>query len=173
MLTVEKIGGSSMSRFQEVLRNIIIGRRKEGDYYNRIFVVSAYNNVTNWLLEHKKTGEPGIYARFVKNENYKPALHELLEKLLVINTDFSDIGLDLHKAEDFITDRISQTIYYLNSLSEVLASGYVNRTNILLAAREILASVGEAHSAFNSVNILENNGIKASFIDLCGFHDAE
>ena len=173
MLTVEKIGGSSMSRFQDVLRNIIIGKRKEGDYYNRIFVVSAYNNVTNWLLEHKKTGDPGIYARFVKNENYKPALNELLEKLLAINKDFSDIKLDQDKAEAFISDRISQTIYYLNSLSEVLASGYVNRLNILLAAREILASVGEAHSAFNTVNILENNGIKASFIDLCGFHDAE
>ena len=173
MLTVEKIGGTSMSKFQDVLRNIIIGHSKEGDYYNRIFVVSAYNNVTNWLLEHKKTGEPGIYAKFVKNENFKPALEELLKKLLEINSSFSDIRLDMGKAEDFITDRINQTLYYLNSLAEVLASGYVNRQNILLAAREILASVGEAHSAFNSVNILENNGIRASFIDLCGFHDAE
>jgi len=58
-------------------------------------------------------------------------------------------------------------------LAEVLASGYVNKKNILLAAREILASIGEAHSAFNSVNILENNGISAGFVDLCGFHDAE
>ena len=49
----------------------------------------------------------------------------------------------------------------------------MNRENILLAAREILASIGEAHSAFNSVNILENNGIKSTFVDLCGFHDAE
>jgi len=173
MLTVEKIGGTSMSRFHDVLRNIIIGQRKEGDYYNRIFVISAYENVTNWLLEHKRTGEPGIYAKFVKNENYKPALNELLEKLLVINTGFSNIGLNLNKAEAFITDRISQTIHYLNSLSEVLASGYVNKQNILLAAREILASVGEAHSAFNSANILGNNGISARFIDLCGYHDAE
>src|SRR4030042_2281856 len=161
MLTVEKIGGSSMSRFQEVLRNIIIGKRKEGDYYNRIFVVSAYNNVTNWLLEHKKTGEPGIYNLFVNNENYKPALIKLLEKLLEINAGFSDIGLDQERAKEFISDRISQSLNYLNSLAEVLASGYVNRLNILLAAREILASVGEAHSAFNSVNILRNNGISA------------
>jgi aspartate kinase len=42
-----------------------------------------------------------------------------------------------------------------------------------LAAREILASIGEAHSAFNSVNILRNNGINATFIDLCGFYDSE
>ena len=41
MLTVEKIGGTSMSKFGDVLRNIIKGTREEGDYYNRIFVVSA------------------------------------------------------------------------------------------------------------------------------------
>ena len=58
MLTVEKIGGTSMSRFQDVLNNIIIGTREKREYYNRVFVVSAYNDVTNWLLEHKKTGEP-------------------------------------------------------------------------------------------------------------------
>ena len=47
MLTVEKIGGTSMSQFENVLKNIIIGNRKPGEYYKRIFVVSAYNNVHN------------------------------------------------------------------------------------------------------------------------------
>jgi aspartate kinase len=42
-----------------------------------------------------------------------------------------------------------------------------------LAAREILSSIGEAHSAFNSVNIIQNNGINATFVDLCGFDDSE
>ena len=39
--------------------------------------------------------------------------------------------------------------------------------------REILSSIGEAHSAYNSVNILENNGVRSLFIDLCGFNDPE
>ena len=69
MLTVEKIGGTSMSRFDEVLKNIVLGNRIKGDYYNRIMVVSAYNNVTNWLLEHKKKGTPGIYSKFERREN--------------------------------------------------------------------------------------------------------
>ena len=43
MLSVHKIGGTSMSKFEDVLRNIIIGQSKEGDPYKRIFVVSAYN----------------------------------------------------------------------------------------------------------------------------------
>ncbi|MFW5872598.1 MAG: aspartate kinase [bacterium] len=173
MLTVEKIGGTSMSQFQYVLKNIIVGKRKPSEFYNRIFVVSAYNNVTNYLLEHKKTGEPGIYGLFVNNDPYDYALDDLLQKLIEINKTFVDIKLDLNVAEAFIIQRIQQAKNYLDNLREVLSSGYVNKINILLAAREILASIGEAHSAFNTVNILNNNNIKAVFVDLCGFHDSE
>jgi aspartate kinase len=173
MLTVHKIGGSSMSQFEDVLHNIILGKALGGKYYNRIFVVSAYMHVTNWLLEHKKTGEPGVYDLFVKNRDYQGALDSLLKKLLEINHGLEGIKLDLKVADAFIRDRVDQCRNYLVSLEEVMASGYVNKQNILLAAREILASIGEAHSAFNSVNILQNNGVDATFVDLCGFHDAE
>ncbi|MEA3461348.1 MAG: aspartate kinase [Bacteroidota bacterium] len=173
MLTVHKIGGTSMSKFEDVLQNIVIAQAPEGFYYDRIFVVSAYNNVTNWLLEHKKTGEPGVYDLFVKNKDYRKALDNLLEKLVAINQGMEGIGLNLGEAETFIRDRVNQCRNYLVSLEEVIASGYVNKENILLAAREILASIGEAHSAYNSVNILKNNGIESVFVDLCGFHDAE
>ena len=162
-----------MTQFGDVLNNIIIGQAENGNYYNRIFVVSAYSNVTNWLLEHKKTGEPGVYELFVKDLGFEKALQELQQRLIQYNRSFKDIGLDQDVADHFIADRIEQSKNYLNSLSEVLASGYVNKDNILLAAREILASIGEAHSAFNSVNILQNSGINAHFTDLCGFHDSE
>ena len=173
MLTVEKIGGTSMSQFGDCLNNIILRNRTEENMYNRIFVVSAYNNVTNWLLEHKKTGEPGVYAKFLHNEEYETALDELCDKLLDINKTFESIGLNLSEANRFIKYRIDQAKTYLSSMYKVLASGYVEKTNIYLAAREILASLGEAHSAWNSVNILNNNGISATFIDLCGFNDNE
>lgn len=173
MLTVEKIGGTSMTRFQDVLKNIIVGNRANTELYNRIFVVSAYAGVTNWLLEHKKTGEPGVYEKFANGSDYNSSLQEVLNKLLELNKTFSDVKLDMDKAEYFISKRVLQAKNYLNSLADVLATGYVNRTNILLAAREILASIGEAHSAFNSANILENNGINATFVDLSGFNDAE
>ena len=173
MLTVHKIGGTSMSKFEDVLQNIVIAQAPGGFYYNRIFVVSAYKNVTNWLLEHKKTGEPGVYDLFVKKREYRKAIDKLLEKLLTINRGMEGIGLNLEEAETFIRDRVDQCRNYLVNLEEVIASGYVNKDNILLAAREILASIGEAHSAYNSVNILNNNGINAVFVDLCGFHDAE
>ncbi|MBN2813724.1 MAG: aspartate kinase [Bacteroidales bacterium] len=173
MLTVEKIGGTSMSKFQDVMNNIIMKPCPDCNYYNRVFVVSAYNNVTNWLLEHKKTKEPGIYQQFVDHTDYNKAMMELLEKLIAINRTFESIGLSQQKADEFITTRVLQAKDYLNNLAHVLATGYVDRQNILLAAREILSSIGEAHSAFNSVNILENNCINATLIDLCGFNDSE
>lgn len=173
MLTVEKIGGTSMSQFGDCLNNVILRGRTPENMYNRIFVVSAYNNVTNWLLEHKKTGEPGVYAKFLHNEDYNAALDDLYEKLLKINDDFESIGLNLNEAKGFIQYRIEQAKTYLYSMYKVIASGYVEKSHIYLAAREILASIGEAHSAWNSVNILNNNGINATFIDLCGFNDNE
>ena len=173
MLTVEKIGGTSMSQFSDCLNNIIKRNRTEATMYNRIFVVSAYNNVTNWLLEHKKTGEPGVYAKFLNNEEYETALDELCSKLLEINSTLEPIKLNLAEANSFVKYRIDQAKTYLSSMYQVLASGYVEKSNIYLAAREILASIGEAHSAWNSVNIMNNHGINATFIDLCGFNDSE
>ena len=173
MLTVEKIGGTSMSQFSDCLDNIIKRNRTEATMYNRIFVVSAYNNVTNWLLEHKKTGEPGVYAKFLNNEEYEIALDELCDKLLEINSTLEPIKLNLAEANSFVKYRIDQAKTYLSSMYQVLASGYVEKSNIYLAAREILASIGEAHSAWNSVNIMNNHGINATFIDLCGFNDSE
>lgn len=173
MLTVEKIGGTSMSAFQDVLTNIIIGKRTPAQLYNRIFVVSAYNNVTNWLLEHKKTGEPGVYIKFLNNEDYAGALDGILQRLTDINKTWVDLKLNLKEADEFITTRIEKAKNYLRSMQQVLASGYVDKRDLYLAAREILSSIGEAHSAFNSVNILNNHGIHSTLVDLCGFNDSE
>ena len=52
--TVEKIGGTSMTRFGELMANILIGDRKGSELYNRIFVVSAYGGVTNLLLTTRR-----------------------------------------------------------------------------------------------------------------------
>ena len=161
-----------MSQFQEVLKNIIFNHTGRDGDYNRIFVVSAYAGVTNLLLEHKKTGVPGIYQKFVEHANYAQALDELLTQLIKINAGFAEIQLDVKKANAYITERIHLTQFYLESMADVLASGYVDKRNILQAARELLASVGEAHSAFNSANIINNHGVHATFVDLSGFHDS-
>ena len=172
VLTVEKIGGTSMTAFADVLDNIIFHNRQGAALYNRVFVVSAYANVTNWLLENKKTGAPGVYHRITQQQEFRAALQEVAAQLQELNKAYEPLGLNLAVADAFIQQRIDQAQTYLASLTNVLASGYVNSTNILQAAREILASIGEAHSAFNSVNILQSRGVHATLIDLSGFDDA-
>src|SRR5512143_1804118 len=169
MISVEKIGGTSMSRFDEVLRNIML--RDPNRVYGRVYVVSAYAGVTNELLEHKKTGQPGIYARFASGDDYHGALQGLLDKLKQINAGFASLGLDVAAADGFLERRMSELRAYLDSMRHVLASGYLRRDNVLLAAREMLAAIGEAHSAYNSVAILKARGVKAQLLDLSGFDD--
>lgn len=158
-----------MSRFGEVLDNVIL--RDTNDIYNRIFVVSAYSGITNELLEHKKTGLPGIYQTFAQNKDIEPAMNKLQDRLCELNHSFAGIGLNVKTADQFICERIAFAVNILKSMDNVLSSGYVNRTEVLLAARELLSSIGEMHSAFNSAIILESLGYSATFVDLSGWQD--
>jgi aspartate kinase len=171
MLTVEKIGGTSMSALTEVLDNIIFYERSGETLYNRVLVVSAFSGVTNLLLENKKTKEPGVYHRIVNYEDFHGLLDELVFKLKTINKQYQPLGLDLAKADTFIEKHVKKAQSYLENLVDVLASGYLSKEGILQAAREILASIGETHSAFNLSNILQNRGLNAKFVDLSGFDD--
>ncbi len=170
-ISVEKIGGTSMSAFADVLRHIMLHDKSR--IYGRIYVVSAYSGVTNQLLEHKKTGERGIYALFAEGKGYQDALTQLAVSLKKLNAGFAELGLPLDVADAFIDHRIAQAREYLTAMHHVLASGYLSRDNVLLAAREVLASIGESHSAFNSVEILKANGVHAILMDLAGFDDNE
>lgn len=170
LLRVEKIGGTSMSRFPEIIDNIIL--RNPDDIYGRIYIVSAYSGITNELLEHKKTGKPGIYQLFKEQQNYPRKLLDLRDNLFKLNEALVPVGLDLDEANDFIGDHIDLTINILRSMDNVLSSGYVSHKALLLAAREMLASLGEMHSAFNSANILKNQGYNSTFIDLSGWEDS-
>lgn len=171
MLTVEKIGGTSMSALKEVLENIIFYKKTGDECYNRVFVVSAFAGVTDMLLENKKTGSPGIYHKIIKHQDYRPAMAGLLGKLKSINKGYQALGLDLHLADTFVDNHISKALGYLDNLVNVLSSGYVSKTGILLAAREILASIGESHSAFVLSDILRHRGLSVHRIDLGGFDD--
>ncbi len=169
--TVEKIGGTCMTALGDVLNNIIFYNRTGNELYNRIFVVSAFSGVTNLLLENKKTGEPGVYHRLVKQKDFHQPLEDVIDQLQEMNKRYASLGLDLAVADHFIEGRINQAQKYLEDLANILASGYVSDESILQAAREILASIGEAHSGFNLYNILQNRGINTTFVDLCGFND--
>jgi aspartate kinase len=129
MLSIEKIGGTSMLQMEAVLQNIVFyGQTPQ--LTQRIFVVSAYAGVTDELLENRKTGAPGIYTAFCESRDCKPLLENLRSHLVKLNEQFAPLGLDLHLAKNFIENRIALLTHYLKSLSEVLASGYVPSANL-------------------------------------------
>ncbi len=172
--TVEKIGGSSMSQFGKVMENVIIGKRKGKELYNRIFVVSAYGGITNLLLENKKTGAPGVYAKFAaEQDDWVDALDLAREKMLEYNLSFKSLGLNLGKADAFVIDRIDGIKNCLNDVMRLRAYGHFQPTDYLSASREFLSAVGEAHSAHNSMLILREHGVNARFVDLTGWKETE
>jgi aspartate kinase len=171
--TVEKIGGTSMSRFGELMNNVIIGNRSPGELYNRVFVVSAYGGITNLLLEDKKTGEPGVYGKFAAEENWEDALEVVREEMIKCNRSFADIKLDQQVADTFVNERIDGIRQCLSDLMRLRSFGHFKPEDYLLASREFLSAVGEAHSAFNSVMILCEQDINALFVDLSGWKDTD
>ena len=172
--TVEKIGGTSMSRFGEVMKNVIIGSRKGGELYNRIFVVSAYSGITNLLLEDKKTGAPGVYG-YVSSDSpeWESALSKVRAKMLEYNRSFESIGLNVKEADDFINDRLDGIADSLRDIMNLRKYGHFRPGDYLPSTREFLAAVGEAHSAYNSAKILQANGVNARFVDLSGWKSTQ
>ncbi len=167
--TVEKIGGTSMSDYHAVRDNIF---RHHGPY-GRIFVVSAYGGVTDRLLEHKKTDQPGIYALFTDAEDEAPwreALGSLREYLRGINARWFDEGSALDEANRFIEQRLEGARGVLDNLSHLCEHGHFALEDHMLTVREMLASIGEAHSARNTAELLKRDGINARFIDLSGWN---
>ncbi len=170
--TVEKIGGTTMTRFGEVMKNVLIGSRTGKELYNRIFVVSAYGGITNLLLEDKKSGEPGIFGKFaVGDPQWEEKLEETRLEMLKLNRSFVDLGLDLKAADAFVNERMFGIRDGLRHLMQLRTFGHFHPKDYLPASREFLSAVGEAHSAHNSVLILRNRGVDARFIDLTGWKD--
>jgi len=168
--TVEKIGGTSMSRFGEVLHNVFLGNRTPDEMYNRIFIVSAYGGITNLLLENKKNGAAGVYAKFALGDStWATALEAVRTKMKECNRSFVGLGLNQEEADAFVDNRIDGIREYLQHLIQVRGFGLFQTKPFMHATRELLSAIGEAHSAFNTVKILQRNGINALLVDLTGW----
>lgn len=171
MHSVEKIGGTSMSSYEAVRDNIIFGK-KTPSFYNRIFVVSAYSGLTDRLLEHKKSGRPGVYGLFacaIEEGAWTEAIHELEAEMTAINKSLFAEDALCEKADRFIKTRIQQTLNCLLGLQALCTHGHFSIETHLATVREMLASLGEAHSAWNMAQLLERDGVKTQFVDLTGW----
>lgn len=159
-----------MSRFGDVMNNVIKANRAPEELYNRIFVVSAYSSITNLLLEDKKNGTPGVYGYFAADsDEWRNALEKVRAKMLEYNRSFEEIGLDVKKADEFINMRLDGIASSLEDIMSLRSFGHFAPADYLPTTREFLAAVGEVHSAYNSAEILKANGINARFVDLSGW----
>ena len=105
MHTVEKIGGTSMSDYASVRDNIILKPANADTLYQRIFVVSAYGGITDKLLEHKKSGKPGVFALFagsMEDKSWLDALQDVRDEMFGINASLFEDKAELKKANEFI-----------------------------------------------------------------------
>ncbi len=172
--TVEKIGGTSMSRIGELKESLIIGDRSGADLYGRIFVVSAFGGITNKLLEHKKSGEPGVYALFANDDDdhgWLDALTHVRDAMEAAHTDVLDHPADRSTADEFVRDRIEGARSCLFDLQRLCSYGHFRLSSHMLATRELLSGLGEAHSAFVTALLLNRAGVNARFVDLSGWRD--
>lgn len=168
--TVEKIGGSSMSNYAAVRDNIIF---RSGNPYGRIFVVSAYSGITNLLLEHKKTARPGVFGLFANARDeaaWNGELAKVRKQLLEINHALFTSAMDRAAAKAFIEERLTAAENCLGDLDRLCRHGHFQLDSHLATVREMLASLGEAHSAWNLSRLLASEGVRTRFVDLTGWH---
>ena len=172
--TVEKIGGTSMSRVDELRDTLFIGERTGADRYGRVFVVSAFGGITNLLLEHKKTGDAGVYARFANSDNdhgWHEALDKVAEAMTEAHGKVLEHSADIERADGFARERIEGARNCLIDLQRLCSYGHFRLSEHMLQIRELLSGLGEAHSAFVTTQMLQRAGVNARLVDLSGWRD--
>jgi aspartate kinase len=139
-------------------------------------VVSAYGGITNKLLEHKKTGKPGIYGLFsssMEDSSWEQALEKLREEMHGINESLFPEKDLLAEANSFIDNRLNNAKRTLGDLQSLCRHGHFALEAHLETVREMLSSVGEAHSAWNTAKLLQRDGVNAVYVDLTGWQSEE
>lgn len=172
--TIEKIGGTSMSRLDELRDTLFIGDRSGEDLYDRVFVVSAFGGITNLLLEHKKSGDPGVYSAFANSESehgWHDALTRARTAMIEAHHEIMDHPGDLERADEFVRDRIEGARNCLIDLQRLCSYGHFRLSEHMLQIRELLSGLGEAHSAFVTTLVLQRAGVNARLVDLSGWRD--
>ena len=167
--SVEKIGGTSMAATSTLFDNVLIAGRGGADLYNRIFVVSAYAGMTDLLLEHKKTGEPGVYGHFAANDaegSWRAALDSVGAAMRARNAGMFARSESLAEADRFVVLRTEALHLCLEDLDRLRSHGRFCLKAQMVTVREMLAGLGEAHSAHSTALLLRDRGVDAVFVDL-------
>lgn len=161
-----------MSDYVSVRDNIILKSSNTGSLYQRVFVVSAYGGITDKLLEHKRSGQPGVYGLFassIEDQSWLLALEQLKCEMYEHNLLLFGEDELLIRANSFIDERLQDAQKCLIDLHSLCMHGHFALDAHLATVREMLASIGEAHSAWNMAELLKRDGINACYVDLTGW----
>ena len=154
--TVEKIGGTSMNNYEAVRDNIVRNPALNNNIHNRILVVSAYGGMTDLLLEHKKTGQPGVFSLLANNTNsqeWRVMLDKVKQQMFDINETLFQTDSQINDANQFIAERISDAKSCLSDLQRLCSHGHFLLETHLDSVREMLACIGETHRARNTAQL--------------------
>ncbi len=163
-----------MSRFDELRDELIVRDRKGPDLYNRILVVSAFGGLTDLLLEHKKTGDPGVYAKFAHasgGPGWQAALEKVEEAMVEAHSRLLTHGADRDTANAFVRERVDGARNCLIDLQRLCSYGHFRLAEHMLHIRELLSGLGESHSAMTATLMLQRAGVDARLVDLSGWRD--
>lgn len=163
-----------MSRLPELRETLFRVGAEPEQLYNRVFVVSAFGGITNKLLEHKKSGTPGAYALFANDDTdggWLDALTGVADAMVEINHEVLEHPGDLTMADEFVRERIEGARSCLFDLKRLCSYGHFRLGSQMMVIRELLSGLGEAHSAFVSMLMLQRAGVNARFVDLSGWRD--
>lgn len=174
--SVEKIGGTSIAATDTVFDNVLIAGREGADLYGRVFVVSAFAGITDLLLDSKKEGTPGVYARFAAVDDEAPwadALETVHGAMKAINARTFVRAASRAEADAMVDARIDGMKTCLQDLDRLRGHGGFRLAEPLATVREMLAGLGEAHSAFATALLLRDRGVDAVAIDLTRWDEGE
>jgi len=170
--TVEKFGGTTMA-WSGVYDRLMLGERAGAARYGRMFVVSAYAGVTDLLLENKRSGEPGAYSYYrAGSSRWTGALARAANHMFGINHELFERATDRSAADEFISRRVAAIQTHLTELQRQSRDGSAGADH-LSTAREELAGLGEAHSAYNTASLLRTRGVHTTLVDLTDIREPD
>jgi aspartate kinase len=168
--SVEKFGGVTLC-WPDLCDRVMLGRRVGESRYRRIFVVSAYAGITDLLLEDKRSGRPGVFGLFRHGSSrWSEAFNVVRQRMLDINASLFPLASDRSAADAFVCKRVDAVRTILADLQHTRRASRTDEH--LPSLRELLAGLGEAHSAFNTTLLLRARGVNALLVDLTDRREA-
>lgn len=156
------------------VRDNIVKADSASSPYGKVFIVSAYAGMTNHLLSDKKTGDAGVFSLFKNDPEgvaWQFCLDNVLQLMLDINARlFSHADSLKEQANKYIKMRVNEVKESMVTVGKLLESGFLDSNSAVPQCGEMLAGLGEVHSAWNMAQLISHDlGYETCFIDLTGW----